>query len=174
MSTESNSDTASSHSNTVKVYGSMIQSMSYIDGSLVITAGQPSSPPPTVVQSGDEWEITLQCGRKNSKQVAESFNRISGGSAHEFTQATIATSPDELNFYFGMNVVVVSGTTQFPMEFYFGQGSYDTTNDWWMGGSSITSQGPATAVVLLVENNIVKETLYLEGTNESFDFKTKI
>jgi hypothetical protein len=174
MSSESNSDETSIHSNTVKLYGSMIQNVTYINDSLDITTGQPSSPPPSIVHSGHEWKITLKCGRKNSKEVAESFNKISGGSAHEYSGGTIASSPSELNFFFGVNVVFVSGTTEFPMDLYFGQGSYATTNDWWMGGSNITSTGMSSAVILLVENNITKETLYLEGTNESFDFKTKI
>jgi hypothetical protein len=46
MSTQSNIVAGISHSNSVTVTNSLIKSMSYIQGSPVITEDQPSSPPP--------------------------------------------------------------------------------------------------------------------------------
>lgn len=167
MTTQSSSSEASSHDNTVKLTGSMIQAISYIQGSLVITTGQPSSPPPSITQTGADWKITLKCGRKKSKSVATSFIDTTGGSVHEYApEGGGGGSPDELNFYYGVKVTIMSGSTPVTTTLYLAQGSHGSTNNWWIGGNSIINTGKP--LLLVISNNIIEQILSLSGSNDSF------
>jgi hypothetical protein len=168
MSAQSDSAATGSHSNTVEVTCSLIQSMSYIEGSLVITSGQPSSPPPSFSQSGDDWKITLKCGRKESESVATRFNTTTGGSIHEYAPfiGHGGHSPNKLNFYFGVRITMLSGATQISADLYFAQGSQNLTNYWWIGGNGVVNEGEP--LLLLISNNIIEQILTLSGSNDSF------
>ncbi len=156
----------SSETNTVKVTGSMIQSINYIQNSLVITSGQPSSPPPSITQTGADWTITLKCGRKKSEPVATSFNATTGGTVHEYAPDIDSDSPEELNFYFGVKVTMLSGGTSATTTLYLGQGSHGGTNNWWIGGNSIVNDGKP--LLLIINNNLIVQILSLSGSNDSF------
>jgi hypothetical protein len=156
---------ATSHANSVGVTCSMIQSMSYIEGSLVITQGQPSSPPPSFTQSGDTWTITLNCGRKSSSSVATSFNNQTGGSVHEYAPSGGGGTPGNLNFYFGVRITMLVNNTQIPVDVYFAQGSYGTTNNWWIGGNTVVNKGDA--LLLVINNNLITQILALSGSHDS-------
>lgn len=112
----------SSHSNKVEIKNSEIESIQYLDDSLVIISGQPSSPPPIISKSGDTWTIDLQCGRKGSSSVASQFTQTCGGVGHVFSPTASDSSPGDLNFYFGIRVgFQLSGETYY-VQFYLGQG----------------------------------------------------
>jgi phospholipase C len=131
----------SSHENKITIDDSAsktIKSITYVNGSLQITAGQPSSVPPAIpTPKNNVWEITLQAGRKKSAPVANSFNSVCGGKSKEYAPSGGGGgTPDELNFYFA---VTIGFTTGGSATIYLGQGNYGTTNNWWIGGSPIFS-----------------------------------
>lgn len=146
--------------------------MNYIEDSLVITSGQPSSPPPSFSQSEDEWTITLKCGRNWSQEVADSFDTATGGSIHEYTAASLKSSPYDLNFYFGVRVTILCGNTEFAVNLYFAQGNYLTVNNWWIGGNSIIYENPqkigCKAHLLLINNNLIEQVLDVSGSHDTF------
>lgn len=154
-------------SNTVKVTGLVIQSISYIAGSLVITKGQSSSPPPSITQKGADWAITLKCDRKKSTDVAMSFGRASGGNIHVYApEGGEGGSPSQLNFYFGVTVTILSGGNKSSTNLYLGQGSHDGTNNWWIGGNDVINKGEA--LLIVTDNNNNWHAMSLSGTHNSF------
>lgn len=128
-------------SNEFNLTCSSITSMSYLPGSFVITEGQAGSPPPTFVKKGSTWTLTIGADRSNSAPVAESFNGKTGGSLHNYTNASGDKSPDELNFYLGVVANFDVAGQSVPMTFYLGQGHYGLSNNWWLGGNNVLYAG---------------------------------
>ena len=54
---------ASEHDNDVTVTASDFIAVKY-GGYFKITDGQPSSPPPSISNSGSDWNITMKCGER--------------------------------------------------------------------------------------------------------------
>jgi hypothetical protein len=158
-------------SNAVTITSPLIHSINYISGSLVITTGESSSPPPSVLQSGDKWTITLEAGRSGSKPVADSFNTLNGGSIHEYAPDGGGTghTPNELNFYFGVTITFLLDGVQIPTQVYFAQGHYSTTNNWWIGANSVINTGQP--MLLLISNNTIQRILNMSGGVSSFVLK---
>jgi hypothetical protein len=125
-------------SNSVTITGSMITGMAYIDGSFDITQGQAGAPPPDFAQSGSEWTITILANRQNNPDVANSFNSVSGGSGHQFAGHAYAHQPTDLNFYFGVNMMIQTNNGQVTIPVYLGQGSVASRNNWWFGSQNLT------------------------------------
>lgn len=118
-----------------------IIAISYLEGSLVITEGQSSSPPPTFSKKGSTWTMNIAADRSNSTPVAQSFTDKTGGALHEYTNAGGDKSPKQLNFYFGVVATFQVGNASVPMTFYVGQGHYTTNNNWWLGGNNVLYSG---------------------------------
>lgn len=124
-----------------------ITGISYVAGSLMITPGQPSTPPPTIAQFDDSFTITLQAGRSNNSAVAAAFNAAAGGQFHEYAadgqSVYESTTPSSLNFYFAVQIDYDANGDVGSVVVYLGQGSYgsfiDPTNNWWIGGSAVSS-----------------------------------
>lgn len=135
----------SSHHNKVEIKADAIQSITYIDNSLVITSGQPSSPPPSVNHSCSTWTIDMECGRKGNSSVAGQFTNISGGVGHVFSPTAFSDeSPADLNFYFGVKVgIQTEGTTNY-VTLYLAQGHRAMRNNWWILAEGLwrTTQKP--------------------------------
>jgi hypothetical protein len=166
----------SSHSNEVQITSSLITAMSY-NSFFSITEGQPSTLPPTAVQNGDTWTITIECGRKASGNVATAFDEVvlgndKGGSsaAHEYAPSGGGGTPNELNFCFGMNVTFVANSIQLQTVLYFAQGSYGTTNNWWIGGNTVINEGKP--MLVLISGNSIVDVLNISGSVSSFTLTT--
>lgn len=161
---------ASEHDNTVKISGSMIKGISYISNSLNISSGQPSSPPATISQSGSDWSVTMKCGRHKTSAVADAFTKICGSSAHEYAPSGGGGTPDELNFFFQVNFTIeVDGKNYAVNNVCLAQGSYGSTNNWWIGGTNVVNNGNASLIV--ADGGVVVGTIGLSGSHDSFDFK---
>jgi hypothetical protein len=138
--------------NNVTLTGSSITEINYIDGSFDITEGEASSPPPQITQSGSEWTIGIQANRQNSSLVATKFNSVTGGAGHVYpTWAMTDRSPDQLNFYFGINVTAGADT----VSLYLGQGHTGLDNNWWIGGSALAVQSIDVAAQLTIGGSTV-------------------
>ena len=126
------------HSNTVTIddkASKTIASISYVPGSLQISSGQPSQVPPLINVNNNVWEITLEAGRHKTLVVAMAFNNLCGGKGKEYAPSGGGGgTPKELNFFFGVILNFLNGAA---VTIYVGQGSYGTTNNWWIGGSAI-------------------------------------
>lgn len=96
----------SSYSNAVTFndQSNTISGISYVDGSLVISAGQPSSPPPSITQSGNVFQIMLTAGRHKTTPVADNFNSLSGGRNNEYAPQGDSGTPSQLNFFFEVTI----------------------------------------------------------------------
>ena len=161
---------ASEHDNTVTINGSMIKGISYVNNSLVISSGQPSSPPATISNSGSKWEVTMKCGRHKTSAVADQFTKICGSAAHEYAPSGGGGTPDELNFFFQVNFIIdINGKNYNVNNVCLAQGSYSTTNNWWIGGTNVVNNGNASLIV--ADNGVVVGTIALSGSHDSFDFK---
>ncbi|MEY2505179.1 MAG: hypothetical protein QOG27_1459, partial [Verrucomicrobiota bacterium] len=129
------------HGNTITIddtASKTIKFISYLNDSLQISSGQPSKVPPSITVKNNVWGITLQAGRHPTSAVANSFNSLCGGKEKEYAPSGGGGgTPDELNFFFGISITFQNGVSG---TIYLGQGSYGTTNNWWIGGSPIFSQ----------------------------------
>lgn len=161
---------ATSHSNKVSIKCNTITSISYIHESLVITNGQPSSPPPTISQSGDEWSVTMDCGRKGSSPVAGQYTNLCGGVGHiTCPSAWSDTSPANLNFFFGTRVKFTINSIDYTTNIYFGQGHVGVRNNWWIGGPNIAySSSNALLVFFSPETNKVVQVYAITGGVSDF------
>ena len=128
------------HANTITLDDTVsktIKFISYIDNSLQISSGQPSKVPPAIKVKNNVWQITLQAGRHQTGAVANSFNSLCGGKAKLYAPSGGGDTPDELHFFFGISIAFQNGVSG---TIYLAQGSYGTTDNWWIGGSPIFSQ----------------------------------
>ncbi len=64
------------------------------------------------------------------------FNSNCGGSSKEYAPSGGGGTPDELNFAFAVTISFQSGGS---VQVWLAQGSYSTTNNWWIGGAPIFS-----------------------------------
>lgn len=150
---------------TVNDSSQTISNISYINGSLVITSGQPYDVPPSITSSGGVHKITLQAGREGSESVANTFNNLCGGSANEYAPKGGGGTPDKLNFFFG---ITISFTTGGSATVYLGQGHYALTNNWWIGGAPIFSEDLAR--LEYTSGNTVY-TFEMSGDEDTFNLK---
>jgi hypothetical protein len=157
-------------SNTVTLTSSLIQSITYIENSLVVTEGEDSTPPPKIEQDAAKWKITLAADRKGSGAVANSFNTRVGGSSHEYAPDGGGTGkmPDSLNFFFGVTITWNSGGTRVSTDVYLAQGSFNVTNNWWIGANAVVNVGTPSFVVL--NGNVIVQILKMSGGTSSFTF----
>ncbi|HEY8026128.1 MAG TPA: hypothetical protein VIF60_16295 [Burkholderiaceae bacterium] len=154
-------------SNTVTITGATITNMSYIPSSFMITEGQESSPPPTFTKDNNTWTIKIGADRKNNAAVASSFKSVTGGGSHEYApDGGGPNGPNELNFYFGVNITVDTHIGSVIVPVYLAQGHYATTNNWWMGANGLINYG--TPLLLAIGNNQVVEAFKLSGGTSSF------
>jgi hypothetical protein len=146
----------------------MITGITYVPNSLQITPGQPSTPPPTITQMDNSWTITLIAGRKNSNQVAGSFNDVCGAENHEYAASGGGGTPSQLNFYFAVELQWSNSIQTGSELIYLGQGSYgsfiDPTNNWWIGGSPI-SNNPSNNATIAINGG----PFPLSGSQDSFN-----
>jgi len=137
-------------SNVVLMTGAMITNIAYVQGSLVVTQGQLSSPDveaALAADSSDTWSITAFANRSGSSDVASSFIGKAGGAGHAYCPSSSSTkTPGKLNFYFAVSITVETSSgpvTVTPV--YFGQGHTFIHNNWWIGGSAVTYDGSGPA-----------------------------
>lgn len=168
---------ASSHDNQVTIKCGSISSISYISNSLVITGGQPSSPPPAISQSGDNWSITMKCGRKGSSTVGSQFTSKSGGIGHVISPYSWSDkSPSDMNFYFGVNVCFSIKNETFYTKLYFGQGHTGLRNNWWIGGENVAVQYNSVGIIAIPSGlgGEVNEVFSITGGVSNFIFNPYI
>jgi hypothetical protein len=124
-----------------------------LSGEPVVTNGQPMNLPPTVTPNitpaSNGFMMELDAGRSGSGAVADAFNSVCGGAANEWGIGTATdNSPGELNFYFAVDIKLQVGADTSIETVYLGQGSAASlANNWWIGGSCISSSGQLSAVV---------------------------
>ena len=135
--------------------------ISYISNSLVISKGQPSEQPATISQSGQTFTITMKAGRHKTDAVANAFNSACGGATHEYAGYHGKGTPGSLNFYFAVQMKFQSGSATAVATVYMGQGSKNSKNNWWIGGSIVNSAGKTPVMQLQIGDQIV--TLNLSG-----------
>jgi len=172
MSTATGPIGAINHENSATLTSSDIKitSISYIQNSFNITAGQSFDLPPTFsVDAGGVWTMSINCGRNASTEVAAAFTNACGGIIHVDAPDGGGGAPDDLNFFFGAVVTFqLDANTQVSTTLYFGQGSYFSTNNWWIGGNGVIN--PNTASLALISQNFIEAVLTIGGSNDSFTF----
>ncbi|WFN37894.1 hypothetical protein L1994_05795 [Methanomicrobium antiquum] len=162
-----------SQENIVEIKCSAIQSIKFIENSLVITPEQPNSLPPDISNSGDIWTIDLNCGRKGDKSVAEKFTNISGGGAHVFSpNSTKDENPSQLNFYFGILVEFNLEGKKYMMNLYLGQG-HQVRNNWWIGGNFVF-QGKGSCILCIVSlpDGMIEMIYKIKGGVSGFELNS--
>lgn len=99
-----------------------------------ITSGQPWDAFSTYYDSNG-GRIYVRAGRKGSQGVATWFrNNLNGGQALGINSGGV-TFPSELNFAFkGTLSFTLQGKTYNLKNTIIGQGHFNTTNNWWIGG----------------------------------------
>jgi hypothetical protein len=163
-----------SRSNVVTItdYSNTITGITYLPNSLMVTPGQPSSPPPTITVQDSVFTITLNAGRQGSSMIGAAFNSVTEGSSNEYAPIDGDGSPIDLNFYFGVTVEFGTGSDSPSVIVFLGQGStisFPSVNNWWIGGSAISNSGSPS-----LEYNFgsLVVTLAISGTQDSFNFKS--
>jgi len=137
-------------------------------GSVDVTPGQKNEPPPTISQSGRVFTISFAANHKGNKDVADRFSGLCGGSAHEYAGRHGGGTPKKLNFYFGVDIRFETAQGGGALKIYLGQGHGGTANNWWIGGSGISSSGPS--VTVAVGDDGKKLVLPLSGGVSDFKF----
>lgn len=161
-----------SWSNTVTINdpSNSIASITYVDSSVHFTNGQPCTPPPKFTHSNNVFTVTLQAGRSNSTPPAQSFNQASGGAANEYAPSGGGGGvPSQLNFWFSLvfNMQSNNGQTVTPITINIGQGSYGTTNNWWIGGANIVYPVPGKPAFVYSDGTNIY-TFALSGDQDTF------
>jgi phospholipase C len=144
-----------------------ITSMTYVANSANVTLDEDSSPPPTVQKNGSVFTITFVCDRKKSTPVATAFNNnCNNNSLNAYAASGGGGLPEELNFFFQLELQVTTASGSGSAILNIGQGSYGLTNNWWLGGSIVNSSQPGLNIA--IDNGASKVNLPLSGTNSSF------
>ena len=135
-------------------YSATINAVTVAPGTWMVSAGQPSNPPPIVAvmldapQGSNGFSIEFDAGRDGTSAVANAFNDVCGGAAHEYcTTVGFPGGPGDLNFLFGLELHLQSGTNSSIVPVFLGQGSNGLQNNWWIGGACVSSSGSLTAPV---------------------------
>ena len=142
--------------------------MTYVDNSANVTSGQTYSTPPTIQVSGRVFTLTFLANRKNSAAVATAFNAASGGTAFEYAASGGGSTPGEMNFYFSVQISFSTAQGSATALLNIGQGNYSSTNNWWLGGSIVTSSAPSLNVSIGGTDDTLM--LPLSGDHDSFAF----
>ncbi|HEU0015618.1 MAG TPA: hypothetical protein VFQ45_18215 [Longimicrobium sp.] len=158
-------------SNSVTLTSPLISNVTYVNGSLVITEGESASPPPNISKNGSTWTLTLEADRQGSESVASSFVNATGGELHEYAPDGGGGTPEKLNFFYQATVTFQVGAAALPVNVFLAQGHYSTTNNWWIGGSSVVNVDD-TPLLIVVGNNAIKAILKISGGTSSFNFDT--
>lgn len=165
---------ATIRTNEVKLTLDAIKSIYYIPNSLVVSEGQPFETPPAInppTLPGSTWSIVLKAGRHKTSAVASSFIAISGGKGHVYSPDSSGTNtPDELNFYFAVQVNLELGGQSNSMTLYLGQGNHGTTNNWWIGGGSLARKSGGRAVLIVSEPGTADVVEVFDITGGVYDF----
>lgn len=133
--------------NEVQLVCAQIAGVTYVDGSLAITPGEPYVVPPTIHRDGATWTIVLEADRKGSPEVARSFVAVTGGPGRQIAETLRDVEPEEMNFHFALDVGFAIGGHIVPARLYVGQGHYAFTNNWWLGATALQRTGDNTAVL---------------------------
>ena len=132
------------HMNTVTLQGPNLQKVRAISGSVVITDGQDIESGPMVAGAGGSWSIDLDCGRHKSKLVADKFKGVTRGEYHMFApNGGSLEGPKELNFFYEAELTINAKN----YTIWLAQGSFSSTNNWWIGGECIAYTGGTTALI---------------------------
>lgn len=160
---------ATSRSNKVKISNRSIISIEYIDNSLNITNGQPSTIPPSISQSGKDWTIEIKCGRKGSDGVASSFVSSCGGQGHLYSPGTfIDDKPGKLNFSFAVQVGFLIAGNNYYVELHLAQGHSGASNNWWIGGPCVAKSSSAILNIASIAGGDLIETYSITGGTSDF------
>lgn len=149
-------------------------------GSIVVITNVSSNPPKPSIESSPsssqknstDWTITLDCNRNGSESTAQGFLQATGGENFEYpaalAMASNTRSPNELNFYFDVTLTITNDNGgQIVSQLYLAQGHYDTSNNWWMGGTNISNVPGGNALFCVIENNTLADILTLNSSNDS-------
>lgn len=159
-------------SNTVNLTSSLIETVSYVAGSIVITPGESHKDSASITQDGPKWIITIEADRSGSNGVADKFNTQVGGPYHEYAPDGGGTGkqPDKLNFYFAVRVTFNIRGNRIQETLYLGQGHYGTTNNWWIGANHVVNAGKPE--FLAISDNNIQQIFTMSGNTNSFVFTT--
>ena len=139
-------------------------------GLFFVSANQPFKGAPTVtpnpVHPGTSFTIEFDAGRSGANIVAVWFDSMCGGSANEFCSTNSTPPPGDLNFAYEVNLSLQANGNTAVEPVYLGQGSMSLDNNWWIGGSCISSTGLLTATI---GGQTVKLTIECDSDN-GFNF----
>jgi len=158
-----------SSSNTLKITDNSgtLSGINYVSDSAHVTSGESYTEPAKISQSGRVFTITFSADRKGSSSVADSFNTSSGGTAFEYAASGGGGTPSKLNFYFTLELLFNTAQGETSATLNVAQGHYMTTNNWWLGGSIVTSSKPSLDVPIAGTDKTL--SLPLSGNHDSFD-----
>lgn len=165
-------------SNEVLLTLDAIWDIRYIDGSLMVSTGQPYGILDIVRPEAPSttWTIKLNAGRHKTSEVADAFISITGGKGRMYCPNQASDdAPDQLNFFFGVEIDILLDNKIYTTEVYLAQGSYTiivTTNNWWIGGMTIAHQSKTAVMAVSEPSTLALKELYtLGGDVYKFTFK---
>jgi len=163
------------HDNEFTVICSSITNISYIANSAVVSSGQPYDTPPVIQNKGNgEWKIIFKSGRHKTKSVSESFKSIVGNTPFAMITASSGDkTPEELNFFFGLNLSVKlpNGGALDTLPIYLGQGSNVSHNNWWLGARAFVNASDA--YLLATQSGQVAWRAKVDMSNSSMSLSPK-
>lgn len=142
--------------------------VTYIAGSVVVTSGESYIDSAAIGVSGNVWTITFAADRKGSSEVATSFNNASGGAAYAYAASGGGGTPEKLNFYFRLELTFSTAQGNATVSLNTGQGHFALSNNWWLGGSIVTSSVPC--LTIPIDGTTLTLDLPLSGSTSSFTF----
>ncbi len=159
-----------SHNNKVTISCASIASIEYIDNSLIITEGQPSSLPLYIHQKGNDWIIEIKCGRKGSTGVSSAFTNQSGGQGHIFSPSCyLDEKPSKLNFSFSVQINFQIGGAFYHAKLNLAQGHTGASNNWWIGGHCMAKSNLGVLNLASAVGDKLIETYVISGGTSDFN-----
>ncbi|MNH01746.1 hypothetical protein D4100_08515 [Serratia inhibens] len=146
---------------------SEIKNIEYRTNSAYVSSGQPFDVPPTITeQSSGSWKINFAAGRHKTSAVSKSFMAVTGGSSLTVIASdSWDKTPEELNFYFGLDISFkTSGFDNLLI--YLAQGSSGAHNNWWLGSANLVNSN-GTALLVGTQANKIAWKALLNMSNSS-------
>ncbi|MBO8085400.1 hypothetical protein L0E83_14180 [Marichromatium gracile] len=125
------------HDNEVFFAITGVKSFEFTETGHSVSKGQPYSGVTSgVSKDGEEARIVVKAGRHKTKAVAQWFkDAVNAGPGQTLACDSKGNFPDELNFAVEGTLEMQIGDKQITCkDILIAQGSFTTTNNWWMGG----------------------------------------
>ncbi|MBB4006088.1 hypothetical protein [Allorhizobium taibaishanense] len=159
LSASLTSDTMPYHKSLLAIESTLIERVTYVDGSFTAAANIPFHPP-VVDRADDVWILTFDCDGRLDPELAIEFTNLCGGADRVCSIDGPKASPDTLSFYAKIDVTLNLNGDKRDVALFVGQGANKLGYVWWLGGLPLANaNGVALLPFVTQDNSAVQQIL---------------